>query len=152
RAFMNPSTLYFAGGADFARRLCAAEIPAANGIANARGLAGLYAPLARRDVGLVDADTRARMAAGASAGPDRVLRPPTRFGLGFMKSVDAGPLHRVRLGPNDAAFGHVGAGGSLGMADPVAGVAIGYAMNKMGPGLLLNERGQSLVDAVYDCL
>ena len=44
---MNPSTLYFAGGADFARRLRAAEIPAANGIANARGLAGLYAPLAR---------------------------------------------------------------------------------------------------------
>ncbi|HKA15172.1 MAG TPA: serine hydrolase domain-containing protein, partial [Myxococcota bacterium] len=46
RAFMNPSTLYFAGGAEFARRLRAAEIPAANGMANARGLAGLYAPLA----------------------------------------------------------------------------------------------------------
>ena len=48
RAFMNPSTLFFAGGAEFARRLRAAEIPAANGIANARGLAGLYAPLAAR--------------------------------------------------------------------------------------------------------
>jgi CubicO group peptidase (beta-lactamase class C family) len=152
RAFMNPSTLYFAGGADFARQLRAAEIPAANGIANARGLAGLYAPLAGRDGDLVDAQTRARMAAVASEGPDRILVHPTRFALGFMKSVDAGPLHRARLGLNDAAFGHVGAGGSLGMADPVAGVAIGYAMNKMGPGLLLNERGQSLVDAVYDCL
>jgi hypothetical protein len=38
------------------------------------------------------------------------------------------------------------------MADPTANVAIGYAMNRMGDGLLLNERGQSLVDAVYDCL
>jgi CubicO group peptidase (beta-lactamase class C family) len=69
-----------------------------------------------------------------------------------MKSIDGGPLHRARLGPNDAAFGHVGAGGSLGMADPSAGVAIGYAMNRMGPGLLLNDRGQSLVDAVYESL
>ena len=35
-----------------------------------------------------------------------------------MKTVDAGPNHCARLGPNEAAFGHVGAGGSLGMADP----------------------------------
>jgi hypothetical protein len=38
------------------------------------------------------------------------------------------------------------------MADPVAGIAIGYAMNKMGAEILLGERGQSLVDAVYDSL
>jgi CubicO group peptidase (beta-lactamase class C family) len=152
RAFMNPSTLYFAGGADFARQLRAAEIPAANGMANARGLAGLYAPLAASDGRLVDRETQARMAAVESEGPDRILVHDTRFAQGFMKSVDRGPHHRARLGPNDAAFGHVGAGGSLGMADPIAGVAIGYAMNRMGPGLLLNERGQALVDAVYECL
>jgi CubicO group peptidase (beta-lactamase class C family) len=153
RAFMNPSTLFFAGGADFARRLRAAEIPAANGMANARGLAGLYAPLAAPGGGgLVDAETVARMSAVESDGPDRILVYRTRFAQGFMKSVDGGPSHRARLGPNDAAFGHVGAGGSLGMADPAAGVAIGYAMNRMGAGLLLNERGQSLVDAVYECL
>jgi CubicO group peptidase (beta-lactamase class C family) len=152
RAFMNPSTLFFAGGADFARRLRAAEIPAANGMANARGLAGLYAPFAAPDGGLVDADTLARMTAVESEGPDRILVYDTRFAQGFMKSIDGGPHHRARLGPNDAAFGHVGAGGSLGMADPAAGVAIGYAMNRMGAGLLMNERGQSLVDAVYDCL
>ena len=94
----------------------------------------------------------ARMSAVESEGPDRILVHATRFASGFMKSIDGGPLHRARLGPNDAAFGHVGAGGSLGMADPSAGVAIGYAMNRMGPGLLLNERGQSLVDAVYASL
>jgi CubicO group peptidase (beta-lactamase class C family) len=152
RAFMNPSTLFFAGGAEFARALRAAEIPAANGMTNGRGLAGLYAPLAARDGRLVDTATLARMGAIESAGPDRILIHPTRFASGFMKSVDAGPHHCARLGPNDAAFGHVGAGGSLGMADPEAGIAFGYAMNQMGPGLLLNERGQSLVDAVYDCL
>jgi CubicO group peptidase (beta-lactamase class C family) len=152
RAFMNPSTLFFAGGAEFARQLRAAEIPAANGHANARGLAGLYAPLAAGGGALVDGETLTRMSAVESDGPDRILIHPTRFAQGFMKSVDVSPLHRARLGPNEAAFGHVGAGGSLGMADPEAGVAIGYAMNRMGPGLLLNERGQSLVDAVYDCL
>ena len=56
------------------------------------------------------------------------------------------------LGPNERAFGHVGAGGSIGMADPDAKVAIGYVMNAMGQGILLNDRGQSLIDAVYDCL
>ena len=152
RAFMNPSTLFFAGGADFARQLRATEIPAANGMASARGLAGMYAPLAARDGRLVDDGTLARMSTVESEGPDRILLHATRFAQGFMKSIDGGPLHRARLGPNEAAFGHVGAGGSLGMADPISGVAVGYAMNRMGPGLLLNERGQSLVDAVYDSL
>jgi CubicO group peptidase (beta-lactamase class C family) len=149
---MNPSTLYFAGGAAFARQLRAAEIPAANGIANARGLAGLYSPLAARDGSLVDLEELARMTTVASEGPDRILVHPTRFTEGFMKSIEGPPTHRAWLGPNRDAFGHVGAGGSLGMADPTAGIAIGYAMNRMGPGLLLNERGQALVDAVYESL
>ena len=50
------------------------------------------------------------------------------------------------------AFGHVGAGGSLGFADPETGISFGYTMNRMGEGLLLNERGQGLVDAVYQAL
>ena len=29
------------------------------------------------------------------------------------------------------------------------GMSFGYTMSKMGPGTLLNDRGQSLVDAVY---
>jgi hypothetical protein len=31
-------------------------------------------------------------------------------------------------------------------------MSFGYAMNRMGTGLLLNERGQSLVDAAYGAL
>jgi CubicO group peptidase (beta-lactamase class C family) len=89
---------------------------------------------------------------------DATLRIPTRFGLGFMKSMD----NRRRsvgaqiFGPevdsvilSSAAFGHVGAGGSLGFADPQCGLSFGYTMNQMGPGLLLNARGQALVDAAY---
>jgi CubicO group peptidase (beta-lactamase class C family) len=46
----------------------------------------------------------------------------------------------------------VGAGGSLGFADPACNLAFGYTMNAMGAGLLLNDRGQSLVDATYESL
>jgi len=137
----------------------AAEIGAANGITNARGLAGMYAPLANGGGDLVDATTLARMGEVSMAThDDATLRIPTRFALGFMKSMDnrkrslAAKLwgedcDSVILG--SAAFGHVGAGGSLGFADPVAGMSFGYTMNRMGPGLLMNERGQALVDAAY---
>jgi len=140
----------------------AAEIGAANGITNARGLAGMYKPLAIGGAKLVDARTLARMGEVSMAThDDATLRIPTRFALGFMKSMDnrkrslAAKLwgedcDSVILG--SAAFGHVGAGGSLGFADPVAGLSFGYTMNKMGPGLLMNGRGQPLVDAAYRSL
>ena len=39
-------------------------------------------------------------------------------------------------------------------ASPTSPTALsfGYSMNRMGPGILLNERGQSLVDAAYGVL
>lgn len=61
-----------------------------------------------------------------------------------------GALESMIIG--DRAFGHAGAGGSVGFADPECRLGFGYAMNKMGAGILLNERGQSLVDAAYRCL
>ena len=155
RTFLNPPTLTKPPGVN-SRAVRAAEIPAANGITTARGLAGMYTPLAcggrTNGVELVDRDTLTRMSQVESEGDDLVLLLPTRFALGFMKTMDNRPLDSARLGPNEAAFGHVGAGGSIGMADPEARVAIGYVMNAMGQGLLLNERGQSLIDAVYECV
>jgi CubicO group peptidase (beta-lactamase class C family) len=45
----------------------------------------------------------------------------TRFSLGFML-----PQPGMGYGPNMKAFGHPGAGGSLGFADPVQKVGFGY--------------------------
>ncbi|MGR8921480.1 MAG: serine hydrolase domain-containing protein [Gammaproteobacteria bacterium] len=137
-----------------------AEIGSANGVTNARGLAGMYAPLANGGalggVRLVGADTLARMARVSMAShDDATLLVPTRFALGYMKATDN------RRTPNtvnsslligEEAFGHVGAGGSLGFADPACGLSFGYAMNRMGTGLLLNARGQALVDAAYSAV
>jgi CubicO group peptidase (beta-lactamase class C family) len=149
------------GGFDANSRAChAAEIGGGGGISNARGLAGLYAPFAcggrLGGRAYVDATTLGRMAEVSMAtNEDATLLIPTRFALGFMKSIDN--RHRAR-GDRDsailssAAFGHVGAGGSLGFADPREGLSFGYSMNRMGKGILLNERGQSLVDAAYRAL
>ncbi len=50
---------------------------------------------------------------------------------------------------SEEAFGHSGFGGAMGFADPPARLSFGYAMNSMGDGIGLNERGQSLIDATY---
>ena len=55
-------------------------------------------------------------------------------------------------GPNLASFGHGGAGGSLGFADPDARVGFGYAMNQMQPGVPRVTRSGRLVAALYACL
>ena len=137
-----------------------AEIGGAGGITNARGLAGMYAPLANGErfngAQIVTPDTIANMSRTSSAlGTDAMLLMPTRFGLGFMKTMDnrQEPLGRRSSAIlSDTAFGHVGAGGSIGFADPAKGLSFGYAMNRMGAGLLLNARGQSLVDAANESM
>jgi CubicO group peptidase (beta-lactamase class C family) len=142
------------------REAHAAEIGGAGGLSNARGLAGMYAPLScggsLGDVTLVDADTLSRMGEiSAATNEDATLLIPSRFALGFMKSMDN---RRRASGDRDSAvigskaFGHVGAGGSIGFADPDAAMSFGYSMNRMGQGILLNERGQSVVDAAYRAL
>jgi len=134
-----------------------AEFGAGGGITNALGLARMYAPLAaegqvlgrqfiRREQVALIAETSVK------GGEDKTLAMPTHFSMGFMKTMDnrhrpGGALESLRLG--STAFGHAGAGGSLGFADPETGLAFGYVMNQMGPGILLNERGQSLVNAAY---
>lgn len=138
----------------------AAQIGGAGGITNGRGLAGMYAPLAcggsKDGTEYVDRDTLSRMGAISSAtGRDVVLLIPSRFSLGFMKTMDnrkqpQGYQDSVIMGED--AFGHAGLGGSLGFADPGVEMSFGYTMNSLGQGTGLNERGQSLVDAAYRSL
>jgi CubicO group peptidase (beta-lactamase class C family) len=142
------------------RECHAAEVGGAGGISNARGLAGMYAPFAcggtLRGKSFVDGATLARMGEVAVATQeDATLLIPSRFALGFMKSMDNrrrahGDRDSAILG--SSAFGHVGAGGSIGFADPREELSFGYSMNRMGRGLMLNERGQSLVYAAYRAL
>jgi CubicO group peptidase (beta-lactamase class C family) len=132
----------------------AAEIGGGGGITNARGLAGMYRPLALGGDGLVSAEQlcKARTCSVAT-NLDATLQIATRFGLGFMLSMDNRDKYdKDSVVMGEHAFGHVGMGGSIGFADPSLGLSMGYTMNRMGPGILLNERGQTLVHKVYEVL
>jgi CubicO group peptidase (beta-lactamase class C family) len=150
RAFFNPPSMALGVNNPEWRR---AEIPGANGHGGARDLARVYGALARGGdldgAHVLDAAGIARLYGEQSHGPDLVLQITTRFGLGVMLSQDRAD---ARFGPNPRAFGHPGAGGALGFADPDSGVGFGYVPNRLGPHILLDPRAVALIEAVYDSL
>lgn len=148
--FGNPATAMKLSAVN-ARAWRGAEIPAANGHTNARALARLYGALARGGeidgVRVLSREGIARCHTEESFGQDEVLLITTRFTTGFMLTKPDDPF-----GPNPRAFGHPGAGGSLGYADPDAKIGFGYVMNKMGPYIVVDPRARSLLDAMYASL
>lgn len=112
----------------------AAEIPAANGIGNARALARLYAAC----IGEVEGTrllSERTVDAARTPQTDTVPTPvelsvltthPPRFGLGFQLPR---PTMDAMLGPG--SFGHTGAGGRLGFAHPESGIAFGFVCDTM---------------------
>ncbi|GAA2437204.1 serine hydrolase domain-containing protein [Streptomyces glaucus] len=125
-----------------------AALPATNGIATADGLARFYAALIGEvdGVRLFEPGTLESARTEESAGPDRVLVVPTRFGLGYMLHGSASPF----LAPG--SFGHPGRGGALGFADPETGIAFGYVTNGFRGTVTADPRAQALVRAVRTAL
>src|SRR5262249_46048843 len=110
------------------RRGHAVEVPAGNGIGNARALARIYASLISEvdGVRLLKPETmeRARTPQTRGIGPPgdfaRFSRTePQWFGLGFELPRAPEPM----FGPG--SFGHAGAGGRMGFAHPGSGIAPG---------------------------
>ncbi|CAB3790930.1 serine hydrolase domain-containing protein [Pararobbsia alpina] len=109
------------------REVRAAGPSAVGGIGSARGLAAVYAA-ATGNVGgprLLDETTVSKFSQQQSWGHDRVLNMDMCFGVVFTK-----PHPRVEFGSYQA-FGHDGAGGAIGFADPLYGTAFGYIPNPM---------------------
>jgi CubicO group peptidase (beta-lactamase class C family) len=127
-----------------------AEIPAANGHGSARAIAKFYGVLSnggnRNGVHLLSPETIDMARQTESEGADLVLANlQTRFGLGFMLGSKD-----VSMGPAEGAFGHGGAGGSLGFGDPDNHVSIGFVMNQMHPGITAWETATSFIEKVYE--
>ena len=129
-----------------------AEIPAANGQANARGIARIYGALANggeidgiRIISRKGIET-ATIEEVKGDQVDLVLGKPRRFARGFVLNTEGS------YGPNHEAFGHTGAGGSVGFADPETNIAFGYAMNQMQVNEDDVSRAELLVKATYACL
>ena len=150
RAFLNPPTIALGPNTPEWRR---AEIPGANGHATAHGIARIYGALARGGeqdgIHVLSRAGIERCRMEQARGRDHVLQIETRVGQGFMLSQDR-PL--AAFGPSEGAFGHPGAGGSVGFADPSRKVGFGYVMNRMGPHILLDPRADALIAAVYRSL
>jgi CubicO group peptidase (beta-lactamase class C family) len=130
----------------YARNL---EVPSGGGVGTARGIARAYSVFATggRELGLRQ-ETLDLLAAPAV--------PPThgfydecmkadgiQFALGFMKSTEVWPFGSA------LSFGAPGAGGSLGFADPVAGIGYAYVTSQMGTALTGDPRDIALREALY---
>ncbi|WP_055404661.1 MULTISPECIES: serine hydrolase domain-containing protein [unclassified Mycobacterium] len=103
-----------------------AEIPAANGVATARGLARMYGAIANGGevdgIRFLSREMVAGLTGRRSLRPDRNLFVPLAFHLGY---------HSLPFGNVMPGFGHVGLGGSLGWTDPASGVAFSLVHNRL---------------------
>ena len=129
-----------------------AEIPAANGHGTARSIAKLYGILAnggsRDGIHVLSPETIEKGRQTQSDGKDLVLGGMrTRFGLGFMLGTE-----NVSMGPNPNAFGHGGAGGSLGFSDPDNNISLGFVMNQMHQGITAWKTATDVAESVYKTL
>jgi len=145
RAFNNPPSIMSSGNKPEWRRMAQ---PAANGHGNARSLAGFYTGLLQGK--LLDESLLREMTSEHSAGEDRTLLAATRFGLGCW--LDQPHVANATFGMGEQAFGHPGAGGSVGFADPERELAFGFVTNTLGPYVLMDPRAQSLARSVAGCL
>lgn len=138
-----------------------AEIPAANASTNARGLARVYAMLAqggeldgrrivsRESIDLFGAPSRSgRSAIWPRNGLLRAMPSPTiRYAMGFEGDFGKVPPPG-RFGPTATTFGHLGAGGQIGFADPERGVAGAFTRSHLGEW----DVSTALIGALYKSL
>jgi len=128
------------------------EIASASGHGNARSVARIYGAMSRcgelDGLRLMSCESVKRMATMQHDMRELLQERDYRQGLGvLLNSPDA-----VYMGPNPAAFGHHGIGGSIGFADPDAGVGFSYSMNRMHAVGTNGPRARRLIDAVYAAL
>jgi CubicO group peptidase (beta-lactamase class C family) len=128
----------------YARNL---EVPSGGGVGTARAIAQAYSVFATggRELGVREETLQQLM---APAVPplhgfyDECLKVEVPFSLGFMKPSPKNPFS------HPSAFGAPGAGGSMGFADPQAGVGYAYILNRMST-YLSDPRDLALRDAMY---
>ncbi len=145
RAFANPPSILNSTNKPEWRRL---QQPAANGHGNARSLAGFYAALL--DGRLLEPELFGEMTREHACGQDRTLLTTTRLGLGCM--LDQPYVANATYGLGRKAFGHPGAGGSVGFADPEREIAFGFVTTSLGPYVLMDPRAQRLARTLGQCL
>jgi CubicO group peptidase (beta-lactamase class C family) len=147
---VNPGTsVYLDEQRVYARNL---EVPAGGGVATARGIAHAYGVFASggRELALRH-ETLELLAAPAIPSAhgffDECLKGEVQFSLGFAK-----PCENWRFGSSRRSFGALGAGGSMGFADPDADIGYAYVTSQMGTTFSGDPRDVALRDALHSSL
>ena len=128
-----------------------AEIPAAGGHGNARGVALAQAAVshggALRGVELLSPQTIDRIFDVQAAGRDLVLGIGVTFGVGYGLNSPRNPIS-----PNARVCYWGGWGGSLVVNDVDAGFTMAYVMNRMGEGTVGDDRAHTILRSIYASL
>lgn len=129
----------------YARNL---EIPAGGGVGTARAIAHAYSVFATggKELGLRDETMQELTAPAVPAGHDfydECIRAEVCFSLGFMKPNAGFPFGSA------GSFGHSGAGGSLGFADPETQIGYAYVPNRKGTTMGGDPRDVALRRALF---
>jgi len=132
----------------YARNL---EVPSGGGVGTARAIAHAYSVFATggRELGLrrETLDFLAAPAVPPTHGfYDECMKADVQFSLGFMKPSRIWPFGSA------SSFGAPGSGGSLGFADPAAGVGYAYVTSQMGTRITGDPRDLALRDALYSAV
>ena len=132
----------------YARNL---EVPSGGAVGTARAIAHAYGVFAAvgQELGLrkETLDLIAAPAIPPTRGfYDECMKGELQFSLGFMKPSRAWPFGGER------SFGSPGSGGSLGFADPAAGIGYAYVTSQMGTRLTGDPRDVALREALYSAL
>jgi CubicO group peptidase (beta-lactamase class C family) len=111
-----------------------AVVPAAGGLFNARSLARMYAALAAGgalDGARLLSPERVSQAAARQTPPAQAAESGMVFGLGYRLGATIYPPENpmYALTARESVFGHTGAGGSIGFADPERRFAVAVTKN-----------------------
>jgi CubicO group peptidase (beta-lactamase class C family) len=130
------------------RAIRAAGPAAIGGVGTATGLANVYAAAIGSVDGrapLLSPETIAAISQEQVWGEDRLLGVEMSFAILFMKAN-----RRFDFGSH-LAFGHDGAGGAIGFADPRYGLGFGYIPNPMQPPGGADFKGTQLARVLREC-
>jgi CubicO group peptidase (beta-lactamase class C family) len=128
------------------------EVPSGGGVGTARAIAHAYSVFATggRELQLRQETLQALSAPAIPPThgfyDECMMADGVQFSLGFMKHCPVWSFG------SEGSFGHPGSGGSLGFADPKAGIGYAYITNQMGTALTGDPRDLALRNAVYSII
>ncbi|MFZ5876536.1 MAG: serine hydrolase domain-containing protein [Nitrospirota bacterium] len=125
------------------------EVPAGGGVGTARAMARAYSVFATGGHELRLRPETLQALSAPAIPPTRgfydecLMGDGVQFSLGFMKH---GPVWSFG---NEGSYGSPGTGGSLGFADPKAGIGYAYVTSKVGTAITGDPRELALRNALY---